>query len=457
MQTGTFLLICVLFSHHVKPIIYNHLVIGSDDEVLTPIFEKNDVEIAVSASHDTSRSSKSKKHRNSSRKSRYSKSAFDPNSLLKLNLDLPSIQSNPVKPKSLFEAPIEKTKIEDVSKVEVEDPKANLGKEKKSVIKNVQEKFNFNLPFADVDPEDFEIAITKPAEFKTAELKSAVNPGTIIAGKPNAIQPGTVIASKPNSIQSGVVIAGKPATIPPGTIVASSEKSNNPSSITALAELPFDTSLDESDIKSLVNVAKTAPLPPGTVITTAPGTVITSSERRSSNPGQLKLIAELPFGSSSDDSEKPLYESNIKDVKPQVSENKSQANVSEHKENKLPVNPTTSAQVINKPAPMAKHKKIRSLEEHTIQAMAYDHSYNGPKIDLKFNITAEFVNSTLIPYFKSGKNLDRKSAYSVRSIYMLFKCFILFMFRSFSERIKNFWTRRLCMILPWNQMKTLSF
>ena len=150
----------------------------------------------------------------------------------------------------------------------------------------------------------------------------------------------------------------------------------------------------------------------------------------------MKLIAELPFGSSSDDSEKPLYESNIKDVKPQVSENKSQANVSEHKENKLPVNPTTSAQVINKPAPMAKHKKIRSLEEHTIQAMAYDHSYNGPKIDLKFNITAEFVNSTLIPYFKSGKNLDRKSAYSVRSVYMLFKCLsylCLDLFRAYQE------------------------
>lgn len=422
MQTGTLLLIFVLFSNHVKPIIYNHLVIGSDDEVLTPIFEKNDVEIAASASHDTSRSSKAKKHRNSSsRKSRYSKSAFDPNSLLKLNLDLPSIQSNPVKSKPQFEAPMEKAKIEEVSKVDAEDPKANSSKEKKLLIKNVQEKINFNLPFADVDTEDFEIAITKPAEFKTAELKSAVNPGTSIACKPNTIQPGTVIAGKPSSIQSGVVIAGKPATIPPGTIVTSSEKSNNPSSITALAELPFDIILVESDIKSLVNAAKTAPLAPGTVITTAPGTVITSSERRSSNPGQLKLIAEHPFGSSSDESEKPLYESNFKEAKPQVSENKSQANISENKENKLPVNPTTSAPVINKPAPMAKHKKIRSLEEHTIQAMAYDLSYIGPKIDLKFNITAEFVNSTLIPYFKSGKNLDRKSAYSVRRLYIIFE------------------------------------
>ena len=93
---------------------------------------------------------------------------------------------------------------------------------------------------------------------------------------------------------------------------------------------------------------------------------------------------------------KKLIDSNIKDSKSRSSENK------------LPINSINSA------PKTPKQKKIRALEEYTIDAMTYESGYNGPKIDLTSNITTEFINSTLIPYFKSGMTLDRKSAFSVR-------------------------------------------
>ncbi len=64
-------------------------------------------------------------------------------------------------------------------------------------------------------------------------------------------------------------------------------------------------------------------------------------------------------------------------------------------------------------APLNKPKKLRSLEESLIEILEFEPSYTGPRIDLQFNVTMTFVKDTLIPYFKSGGLLDRKSAYSV--------------------------------------------
>ena len=64
--------------------------------------------------------------------------------------------------------------------------------------------------------------------------------------------------------------------------------------------------------------------------------------------------------------------------------------------------------------PFPKGKRIKSLDDETIEALEYDPSYTGPKINMGTNVTTDFVSSTLIPFFKSGKILDKKSAYSVR-------------------------------------------
>lgn len=82
-------------------------------------------------------------------------------------------------------------------------------------------------------------------------------------------------------------------------------------------------------------------------------------------------------------------------------------------ENKLPANLDV---IINKTPTIivpAKIKKVRSLDEFTIDGLTFDPANRGPKINLDTNITTNFISTTLIPFFKSGKILDRKSSYSV--------------------------------------------
>lgn len=314
-------IIAVLLINSANSVICRKLVLGSDDEILTPLFEKNDVSIAVSASHDHSRSSKSKKS-HSSKSRRTSRTGHDYKSLnshLKMNLDLPSIQSSSGSDsqqslKEFGSVPLESSLIQ-----------ANKAQESKITVKNVQEKVNFNIPFVSVNPEDLEVVVIKQVP------KKVIAPGPIITGgRKVTVKPGAVIVSK---VQAGVVISGRGSTIPPGTIVGTAANIDTPSVIPALAEIPFSESCND-------------------------------------------------LGSTNN-------------------------------ENKQTVNLIISSTVLNKPEQSGKQKKVHALEEYTIYSLKHENDYSGPKIDLSNNITVEYVNSVLIPYFKSGKILDRKSAYSV--------------------------------------------
>lgn len=307
---------------------------GSDDEVLMPLFDNNDVSIAVSASHDHSRSSASKSSKKS-RTSKYSRKSsrtaqvdYGLKSHLKMNLDLPSIQS-----RSGFSSQQSQQSLKEFENFPLSLPsfQSNLTEDSKLTVKNVQEKVDFNIPFDIITPEDIEVVVVKQVKAQVSKNTVAA-PGTIITARKATVQPGTVIVSK---AQPGVVLTGKAATVSPGTIVGIADSARNPS-----------------------------------VIST---------------------FAEIPFSSSSDDCNYPKFDS-----KPS--------------ENKQPTNSN-----LNRPDTFAgKHKRIHALEEYTIYSLKHDNDYAGPKIDLMINITVEYVSSVLIPYFKSGKILDRKSAYSVR-------------------------------------------
>lgn len=71
--------------------------------------------------------------------------------------------------------------------------------------------------------------------------------------------------------------------------------------------------------------------------------------------------------------------------------------------------------ILSDPAPSIKlPKKIKYLDEYVLQALDFDPTYQGPRIDMKADINITFVKDTLIPFFKAGGLLDRKTAYTVR-------------------------------------------
>lgn len=306
MKTGILVSLLVTWSlNNASPIFCKKMILGSDDEVLTPLFEKNDVSIAVSTSHNhNSLSSSNSKRTHSSKSRKKSRNAIDNHNIkshLKMNLDLPSI-------------------------------KTNLAKESMpTTVENVLERLDFNIPFDGVNQEDIEFT-----SLKQLPTKNGIAPGTIIADTKKAtVQPGIVIVSK---AQPGVVIVGKGPTVPPGTIVGIADTAKNPNVISAFAELPFSDSSDD-------------------------------------------------FVSSSLDLK-------INEYKP----------------------PSNTIMAPIRPDLIGRQKKIHALEEYTIHSLKHENDYFGPKIDLENNITVEYVNSVLIPFFKTGKTLDRKSAYSVTII-----------------------------------------
>lgn len=319
MKTGVLEIIIgtLLFLNSVKPIIYSKLVIGSDDEVLTPIFEKNDVEIAADSSHDPSRLSKKRTSKSSHRISRASRLfhyEHGSDSFLKTNLDPSdsqnSVNSSPHPSISKLHASASSGDVVNVPKFSLDLPsiKSNLDI-RQSLIKNVPESADFNVSSILIESKDIE----QMSDRKAPILNNS--------GKQSTLKPGTVIVSISESVQSGSINSGKLGTI---------------------------TTTDNNKLEN-------------------------SLADQSSNNASLD-------------------------------------------ENKLPINSIniTAPSSLNRPTPPAiKHKRVRALEEYTICSMHYDYWYNGPRIDLKTNITVEFINSTLIPYFKSGKILDRKSAYSV--------------------------------------------
>ena len=421
MKTGILsLILAVLLINNVKSVIYNKLVFGSDDEILTPLFEPSDVKIAVSASHDHSRSSSKTKTIRKSKSSRTSKINFDAygrNSLTKMNLDLPSIDSsNRQKPS------------EETIKFSLDLPSIQWSKkeEEKLSVKSVQENINFNIPFTNAVNEDHEQEIDKPElkslilsrpEFKSSiapksemknfsaskpEIKSNSFSARLSAGRQSLIRPGTVIA---NMAPSGVIITGKPATVSAGTILATAESVNNPSPITDLAEIPFGSSSDK-DEKQLYGRSFDGSVK---IIENMTHNVISDSNMKTNEIKTLNVIGD---SNTTTNEQKPaiiFIDSNIMNK-----ENNTLNATDSSDEKNNEISPSIESPLsLNMPVAVTKQKKIKALEENTINTMQHDLNYDGPKIDLKVNITVDFVNSTLIPFFKSGKILDRKSAYSV--------------------------------------------
>lgn len=54
-----------------------------------------------------------------------------------------------------------------------------------------------------------------------------------------------------------------------------------------------------------------------------------------------------------------------------------------------------------------------NLNDEKINGMEYGRNYLGPRINMETEITTKYVLKQIVPYFKSGKFLDIKSAYAV--------------------------------------------
>lgn len=75
--------------------------------------------------------------------------------------------------------------------------------------------------------------------------------------------------------------------------------------------------------------------------------------------------------------------------------------------------PPVGTVISDSPASIKLPKKIKYLDEYVLQALEFDPAYQGPRIDMKADINITFVKDTLIPFFKAGGLLDRKTAYTV--------------------------------------------
>lgn len=277
-------------------------IVGSDDEVLHPLFEKEEVDVpngnskpAISRQNPL-RNSKSNKKGNKKKPL-----SFDDNSFLKMNLDLPSIISNSAPGPSKSAG----------SNSRYGPSSFNI---KNELVKKEHESIgNFNSPFGNELVEDVDVVLYRK------NVTNAIAPGTIITSKPSTLAPGTVIAtSSPNL---------------------------------------------------------------------APRTVIVDNSRIS-NSKLLDDKQNIPIGFDA-----PTFE----------------------RENKIPGND----EVFDDKTPLVplppRIKKVRSLDEYSIESISFDPMIPGPKIGLDTEITIDFVNNILIPFFKSGKVLDRKSSFSVKS------------------------------------------
>lgn len=274
-------------------------IVGSDDEVLYPLFEKEDVEVPTSKPA-ISRQSHFRSSKNNKKVKKMKPLSFDDNSFLKMNLDLPSIVSNT--------APAPSKSVGSSTRYGL----SSLNIRNELVKKEHESIGNFNSPFGNEIVEDVDVVLFRK------NVTNSVAPGTIITSKPSTLAPGTVIAtSSPNLV---------------------------------------------------------------------PGTVIVDNTRLSTS----KLLDDKQYIPTGFDA--PTFER----------ENKISGNdeVFDDKTPLVPLNPRI--------------KKVRSLDEYSIESISFDPMIPGPKIGLDTEITIDFIYNILIPFFKSGKVLDRKSSFSVK-------------------------------------------
>jgi hypothetical protein len=179
--------------------------------------------------------------------------------------------------------------------------------------------------------------------------------------------------------------------------------------ITEVPEKKFSSFGDFDDLAAISNLKQISgddvAILPGTVITSstsakiASGTIIASSANNVA-PGTVIARLDVPESTKGNPISTPLENKLI--AEPVLVSPFNDPII----ENNITINDSTST----KPA---KTTRIKKLDEEIIESLSFDTSYLGPKITLNSSVTNDYIKSTLIPYFKSGKILDKKSAYSV--------------------------------------------
>lgn len=342
-------------------------IIGSDDEILQPLIEteaeKNDRPFTISSFSNESSFKTSKKSRRSKKKS-MTNWYEEMDSLNKMNIVFKAV---PVKA-----SPGQAAKFVAKQDIKVEQ-------------KSIKSKndFMFESPFGKEVDDDFDYSIfntyTVPAKpdlviFELKSSASAPKPTVIFdssssnssQGKENKSVGEVIRSENENSlIKPGSVIVdvSKNSSLKPGTVIVDGTRNHT-------IKLESST-VDEVQFNGI-----------------KPGTIITSGHDNYNVHESNKPLIDEQQQSRESENLKPEFNQNIS-------------------------SPNTITGYI---PTQTKQKSLRSLDEYSIESLAFDPSYLGPKIDLDTEIDVQFVSSILIPYFKSGKLLDRKSSYSVIKI-----------------------------------------
>lgn len=269
----------------------------------------------------------------------------------------------------------------------------------------------------------------KPHELVKNELHIFETPfGFVGSSEINTTIPVQVLTdlnstlTKPQVLPAGTVIAvSNPPILSPGTTVVTAISNNKPA-------LTPGTIIATGDRRSITpgTVLSEPTLAPGTIIgissqsnpqTPLPGTILGSSPSPSVKPNISRPLAPLP-GTVLGVSTKPAISENISNIA-------RRSRSSRQDEPQLPLPPLSNSAFM-------KPSKIDDLEEDIANSLTFDPSYTGPKITIDSPISVEYVRDTLVPFFKSGKLLDRKSSYSV-PFYTFFFIFFIFIFSYCTE------------------------
>lgn len=291
-------------------------IVASDDEVLHPLFEKEEGDSSTIKPADSCQNS-SRSSRNSKKEKKTTRLHTDEgSSFLKMNLDLPSIMTNFASTPSNAVVLNQKISFAFNSSTNY-GSSTSLAKSEASIEKTQDQETigNFNSPFGNEIAEDIDVVLFRK------NVSNAIAPGMIISSSSTHAIPGTVISSSSSSAI-------------PGTVIVDSSK--------IIASKPFTPPLDEKN-----NILI----------------------------GFDSLTLEI--------------------------------------ENKIPCNVDLNNNKHPVPVLPPKGKRVKTLDEYSIEGLTFDNT-PGPKIGLDSEITIDFISKTLIPFFKSGKVLDRKSSYSVK-------------------------------------------
>ena len=191
---------------------------------------------------------------------------------------------------------------------------------------------------------------------------------------------------KSNVARSSLRAAGSPevAEMKPEVIIASIDSQKTDERV--LHKFPH-SKINSEEIEVVIFQSNGTKVVPGTIIASknkvpAPGTIITTIKKDKTVPTAFPITLIDSSNSFSEDFNNSIL---------------------------CPKLPTVDVST----STVSKHKKIKSLDEKSINMLDFDNSVTGPKINLDTKITSEFVSSVLVPFFKSGKVLDRKSTYVV--------------------------------------------